>query len=315
MYVSPHVTLTYTNTAGDSVSMNFFDHVIPTVLREDVAQTTHSVVQSGVPGSLVTGTRAQERFIELRGEVRDAPGLPDEYFINRLERAFNQNLYGTLRYENANPNIAISAKEISCRLEKNPRIYWAGTHMAFDISLVSHEPWWRGRAFTQNIAETEKLWSFAHSVPQRRQKLEERPAGMVFAKRAQTLQSTFQNVGNVPAGFVATLRASGGTVVNPELVNIDTGQRIRVLVTMQPNDVVTILSTAQERRVFFRGGGEAAMHEVDSIHLLDRHNRDFFLIQVGANGVGFNADVNVSNLLVSLQYTPLFTAAEVLDAN
>jgi len=303
MLVTRHVTLTFTNAVGTSLAMNFHGTFIPQVLDEDRAQNIHRVEQGGVEGSIVMGDRPGDLYMELRGQVR-RPNMTTEQAVRQLGHVFNQTLPGVMRYRNDNPHISIPTKEIPYRLEKNPKIYWDHNQkiLRFIISMVAPSSFYQGVAHTEVIAETKKLFRFPHSSPQRRVLRPERPAGFIFASRAEALQSTFNNIGDVRSGFTATLRARGGTVVNPSIINVTTGERIRLLVTMAPHDIITIISTPQERRVFHNGA--RAMNRVDA------PNTNFFLLGVGENQIGFDADVNVGNMAVYIQYVPLFTFAE-----
>ena len=303
MLVSPHVTLTYTNSVGEQVAMNFHNTIIPQRLLEDRPQLIHTIQQSNMDGSIEMSDQAGDCYFNLLGLIRHT-GVPSEYYVRQLERVFNQTLSGVLHYRNANPRISIATKEIPCRVVGKPLVYWDWNDrcLKFDIRLVSHATWWQGLSHTEIIAKTTKLFSFRHSSPQRRVLRPERPAGFIFGSVAQVLQSTFHNVGNVRSGFTATLHARGGSVLNPEIINIATGERIRFLLAMAQNDVITIERTPQVRRVLFNGQ--------DATQYLDAPNTHFFMLGVGENQIGFNAEENVTNLHVVIRYTPLFTFAE-----
>jgi len=70
---------------------------------------------------------------------------------------------------------------------------------------------------------------------------------------------------------------------------------------MRPDDVITIISTLQERRVLING--------VNGFRHLDVDVSTFFMIDVGTNVIGYFADENVSNVFMSVRYIPNYTFA------
>jgi len=194
--------------------------------------------------------------------------------------------------EHGNDRVGIN-KDISCRVVDLPQVFWHRKQLRFDISLAALDPFWKGQSVIQIIAETLKEFFFPAYIPKE---------GMSFGVRHRTLESEFDNQGNVESGFFATFRARGGTVINPFIENMATGDRIRMSYTMAANDVITILSDLQEKRVEING--------VNGFRHLDAAATEFFRVEVGANRIGFGADVNINNLHVHIRYIPNYTFAE-----
>jgi len=287
MVVTPEITLIYTNSTGQEISLNYFSPFVCNKGEETISNQVHSIKQPGTHGKFPTGMSLDEKFIMLTGEVRR--DLTLDVAQRTLHNVFNPTLAGTLHFKHAGKNID---KEIPCRLTELPKVYWRGSSLKFDINLVCLDPFWKGQAITEIIAETMKDFRFPVMIPQK---------GMSFGTRRATLESEFENAGNVEGGFVATIRARGGTVVNPEIRNIVTGERIRINYTMQRDDVITILSTLQEKRIMING--------VNAFRHLDVEVSTFFSIAVGRNVIGYFADENVGNVLMSVRYIPNFTFA------
>ena len=287
MLVTPDVTLSYVNSVGQEMDLTYFSPFVCTDCDETAANQVHSIKQPGVHGKFFTGMSMDEKFITLMGEVRrEMPLVTAE---RTLQNVFNPTLEGVLHFRHRRENVP---KEIPCRLVEQPTVYWQGARLCFDISLVCLDPFWKGEAVTNLIAVTMKEFYFPAYIDE---------GGMSFGTRRATLESEFENAGNVRGGFVATIRARGGSVRNPEIRNIITGERIRVIYDMARDDVVTIVSTLQERRVLING--------VNGFRHLDAAASTFFMIDVGKNVIGYFADENISNIFMSVRYTPNFTFA------
>jgi hypothetical protein len=214
-------------------------------------------------------------------------GLGLEAASRSLHSVFNPTLKGTLHYIDG-----VTKKEISCRVEEVPEVYWSQKQLKFDIKLVCMDPFWKGAAVVEVIAETLKGLKFPMSICRNK---------IIFGIKAASLHSRFENAGNASGGFTATLRARYGTVVNPEIRNEVTGDRIRLNYTMQRDDVVVIVSGLQEKRVEING--------VNGFIYLDAENTRFFGMSVGSNRIGYRADENVGNLFVHVRYVPGWTYA------
>jgi len=285
MIVTPNITLTYINSADQEMSLTYFSPFVCDKCDETAANQVHSIKQPGTHGKFPTGMSLDEKFILLSGEVRK--DLTLEVAEQTLQNVFNPTLTGTLYYKHAREQID---KEIPCRITERPKVYWRGSRLRFDINLVCLDPFWKG--ITEIIAQTIKEFHFPVMIP---------PEGMSFGTRRATLESEFENAGNVEGGFVATIRARGGTVVNPEIRNIITGERIRINYTMQRDDVITVVSTLQEKRILINGA--------NAFRHLDAEVSTFFSIAVGTNIIGYFADENVSNIFMSVRYIPNYTFA------
>lgn len=288
MLVTPKVTLNYINSAGQEIGLNFDSSFVCEACEETSNNQIHSIKQGGTHGQFFTGMSLDWRNIRLTGHVRK--GITLENAMSSLQNVFNPTISGTLIYENERMGLR---REISCRVAELPQVRWGARRLKFDISLVALDPFWRGMSVIENIAETLKKFYFPVYIPQE---------GMSFGLRKKTLESQFDNMGNVESGFLVVFRALYGSVINPEIRNTDTGERIRMLYTMQKGDVITILNDLQERRVEING--------VNGFRHLDAANTTFFKIAVGTNRIGFWADGNINNLSVHMRYTPNFTFVE-----
>lgn len=299
LFVSRHVTLTYENERGRSIQLGYGTPFLITAGggQEEHRNNVYGVPAPGRHGESKTDARLGRRYIGLVGEVRS--NVDNEDAREEIHNAFNPTLNGTLTSLNTRTGVR---RWIKCIPEELPAIRW-NKRLEFDIRLVALDPFWKGRPLTVNIAQTLPCWSYPMSIPQPNSRLD---GTMVFGLHFGTLETRFENKGNVASGFTAEIRARTGTVVNPSIRDMETGNQIRINYTMERFDKLTIVNYLHEKRVLLNNethlpNGRPVMD------LLDADATRFFLINVGANRIGYLADENVSNMRVNVQYTPEYT--------
>lgn len=92
-----------------------------------------------------------------------------------------------------------------------------------------------------------------------------------------------------------------GTVTNPELLNIDTGEYIRLLTTMSAGDELRVYTHFAGKRVVQVVGSTVT----NAFSLLDT-NSTFFQLAAGTNTLRYDASVNMELLEVSIYFRPQF---------
>ena len=276
------------------MAFGFASPFVITSGQESHPNQVYGVPAAGRHGESATGMRMDRRRIRLVGEVRRAD-IDSELAREMLYDAFNPTLEGLLVSENPFTGVR---REIDCRLEELPVIEWSHQKrcLVFEIVLVALSPFWRGRPLTVAIAETTRKWSYPMSFPQRGSAL---PEHMIFGIRRQTLETRFENAGNVASGFTATFLARGGTVTNPSIRDEQSGAQIRLNYTMQQHDSITIENYLHKKAITINGE--------NGFRFLDADGTSFFLVRVGRNRIGYRADTNISNLEVHVRYTPEYT--------
>lgn len=290
MLMSPHIKLRYINSVDEELLLAPFSIFWCEKCTEDLTNQIHSQKQVATHGKFFTGMSLDERHITITGFVMHEMGM--HLANDTLQSIFNPTLSGTLYFENSLLDIK---RDILCRVEELPTVYWSNKQLKFDISLVCLDPFWKGQDITELIGQTIKKFKFQVAIPR---------GGMSFGIDPENFTSEFENAGNVESGFHAIIRAAKGTVVNPELRNELTGEKIKLNYTLQQYDILTITSTLQEKRVEING--------INAFKHINAEVTTFFKIAVGTNIVGYFADENISNMSVKVIYPPYYTHAEVI---
>jgi len=227
------------------------------------------------------------RYIEITGRFNRVT-LRRE-MRREMERVFNPTLEGTLRYHNAANG---SVRTITCKLAALPEISFRGTGVFFTINLVCHYPFYKGISVTEHISLINKRGYFPLVIPE--------DTGFVFGYRSDTLQTTFENLGDVAAGATYVLIADGGTVTNPRITHLESGRTVRINYPMQNGDVIRVISVPNEAAIFINGS-------INGMPYLEFNpDGNFFMLDFGMNTIAYDADENATNLSVSVFYDPVY---------
>ena len=128
-------------------------------------------------------------------------------------------------------------------------------------------------------------------------------AGIEFGMRQPSQIITVENPGDVPCGCMITFLALG-SLTNPELMNVDTGEVFRLLKTMTAGEVIRVYTHFAGKRVAQVAGGA----ETNAFQFMDTAST-FFQLSPGRNTLRFNAATNMELLEVSLFFRPLYLSA------
>ncbi|MBM7682688.1 hypothetical protein JOD43_002867 [Pullulanibacillus pueri] len=224
------------------------------------------------------------RNITIEGTV--VADTPDEAYKRRQHflQIFSPKLLGTLQYRE---------RQISCVVEE------AGFSVSnrqripnFFVSLLCPSPFFETlNEVREELASWIPLFEFELEIPM---------TGMEFGMRQPSQIITVENIGDVSCGCEIVFRALG-TVSNPELLNIDTGEYIRLLTTMSAGDELRVYTHFAGKRVIQVDGSTVT----NAFSLLDT-NSVFFQLAAGLNTLRYDASVNMELLEVSIYFRPQF---------
>lgn len=278
--------LSYINTSGERLSLRqsrpFFLTRIDGTGR--VRQTINTFKAPDQDGAFFISSALDMRNITLEGTVV-AGTVGEAYALRkRFLRVFTPKQQGLLVYRD---------RQIACVVEEAG--FAASSHERapnFFISLLCPSPFFE--ALTE-IREELAMWSPLLSFP-----LEIPDSGLMFALRQPSQIITVDNIGDVSCGCQIVFQALG-TVTNPELLNMDTGEYIKLLTTMSAGDEIRVYTHFAGKRVLSVDGSTIT----NAFSLLDT-NSTFFQLAAGINTLRFDASVNMELLEVSIYYRPQF---------
>ena len=111
-----------------------------------------------------------------------------------------------------------------------------------------------------------------------------------------------RNTGALPVPFTATLRTDA-SVVNPCILNVITGERIRILTTLTQEQTIEIYRTTTDQLAVKR-----TEHQVEeNIFALLDEDSDLVELAPGDNPLKTEADSNVDNLQATVTFYPMYS--------
>ena len=276
--------LTYLNEKGQSVEFSvwspFFCSEISGI--DGIKNNIYTSKGAGQDGVTVTGDNLDIRNIVIQGTVR---GDTEK---NRLVllAIVNPKLKAKLIYVNAGVE-----KYIDCKVEKAPTI----TKEAFPSFLVSFfcaNPYWQ--ELVQIKAEIAS-WLRGFSFP-----LELVTGGIEMGTRSPSLIVNVINKGDVECGMTVQFTAEA-TLTDPSILNVTTGEYIKILKTMVAGEVLTVTTHFGAKKV------ESTLNGIttNAFNFIDLGST-FLQLNVGDNLFKYDAGTNIGNLTVVMYYIPQY---------
>lgn len=278
--------LTYTNQDGATVTLRQVKPLFITKL-DGVGRVRQTISTFHAPeqdGAFYISSTLDMRNITIEGTIL-ADSVDKAFaYRRRLLRIFTPKLKGTLIYRN---------RQISCIVEE--AAFSAGNTArtpSFFISLLCPSPFFEPlEADRKELASWEKNFSFPLEITE---------PGIEFGIRQPSQIITIENEGDVPCGCVIVFKALG-TVVNPELMNVETGEFIRIN---------TEMSSGQEIHVYTHFAGKRVVSvigttETNAFALIDVGST-FLQLSVGKNVLRYDAQEYMDLLEVVINYRPQY---------
>ena len=278
--------ITYENSGGETLALRQRRPYFLTGV-DGTGQIRQNILTFKAPNQdgafFISGTM-DTRNITLEGTI--VAGSADEAATlrQRLLRIFSPKKAGVLTFR---------GKRIPCNVEE---VVFAQRSSArtssFFISLLCPSPFFEAiDELRVELAAWTAKFSFALEIPE---------TGMEFGAREPSQIIFVDNDGDVPCGCSIQFRALG-SVVNPELMNVDTGEVMRILRTMTPGEQITVDTHFAAKRVrSVMGGVEAnAFPDVDT-------SSTFLQLGVGRNTLRYSAAESMDMLEVTIFFRPQY---------
>lgn len=143
------------------------------------------------------------------------------------------------------------------------------------------------------LVETAKKFKFPLVIP---------PEKFVFGEVSKIHTTTIENNGDVPVGCKITIGAVGGTIENPRIYNVKTGEFIEVEnVTLYDGDYITIITKKGEENITKHVSGDS---EEQSLLANLKTGSSFFQIEKGNNYYGCWVSLDYMNYInVSIEFS------------
>ena len=226
--------LVYTNERGESIEFGNYSVYHCNISKDvdgivGVTNEIYSTNSMGQHGDTYVGVRIEGRDIDIVGHINTRDKLQGYELRRKLIKVFNPELEGILSYEYGS-----FKRVIACRVHGKPVIKRKSVLQEFSIPLDCLNPFWREeQEEKEDIASWVSAWEFPCEIEKDNQE------SMIFGYRAESVIVNCYNEGDVSTGMRIRFTAMG-TVKKPILLNVDTGEFIKINTTMYTGDAIEV---------------------------------------------------------------------------
>ncbi len=257
-----------------------------------------------IDGASVEGKKIKPRPIHIEASFRDNKNNS----INRQKviKFFNPKYTGNaiITCVGVSRNIEYELEGWTFKKKAN-----MDTKLSILVDLICPDPYMlHVDNYGKNIANITKMFAFPWLITTKKQTADIYAAvapeykgtlsgSMPMGYRTLQKEVVLANDGDVPTGVQIKFVATRGTVTNPKITNIKTGQYMRVITELKKGDVL-LVDTNDRHQVIELNGENYYQH-------IDRKS-EAFKLEVGDNYLEYDADGNYTNLDVNLYYRPKY---------
>lgn len=286
--------LTFINERGESIEfspassyhVNFKD----VTGLSDVRNAIYSINSMGQDGDTYLGNRIESRDIEIVGNINERDKTTVQSLRRRMNRVLNPQYTAQLVYE-----FGGFKRIIGCTVDNAPIFKKGKIFEKFTIGLCCLSPFWKEEV---ELREDIAMWigGFEFPLPNGLELHE----GWQMGNRQPSLIVNVFNSGDVKAGIRIEFRAKG-TLTNPQLLNVGTQEFIKVNMTMNAGDKITVSTGYGEKSVTLESNGSTS----DAFRYLDVDS-SYLQLAVGDNLLRYSASSNEENLEVTIYHNNLY---------
>lgn len=248
---------------------------------ESNINTTKGVNQNG---ATFVGSTIEERDIDIT--LRIVANSSEYRFLkSKLFNVFNPSLNGELILKNLD-----GEKKICTRVVYSPNFTIEDNKKECEINLVALDPYWKDTNETKTeIAAWKGNFSFPLIIPI--------DTGIMVGYREPSLIVNTNNIGDVKTGMRIEFKALS-TVVNPELINIETQDYIKINKTMESGEVITVTTDFSNKKVDINKNGVIE----NGFNYFNLYST-FLQLEIGDNLFRYNAKSGLESLEVTIYHT------------
>lgn len=157
------------------------------------------------------------------------------------------------------------------------------------ISLICTDPYFKDDTATHiEMASWENNFEFPCEIPEE---------GMEFGIRSKETIKVVDNNSTTAIGIQMTFIATD-IVINPSIMNVTTGETLKLLCTMQPSDQIVITTQQGNIDIILYRDGE----KIDYNYTVDEENEGYVQLETGRNYISYTADEGGDYLDVNFDF-------------
>ena len=285
--------LIYENENGGAIEFSIGSDFYVNVSKDvngiaDIRNTLYTSSSMGQHGETFISQKINSRDIDIAGVINRKDKDNMLTLRRAMQKILNPELNATLTYIYGD-----FVKVIDVKVDNAPVFKRGAVLEQFTVQLSCPSPFWRDQQETKkDIASWIGSFYFPLEIP-----IDE---GIQFGYREPSVIVDVYNEGDVDTGMRVAFKAIG-TVVNPLLLNINTGEFIQVNQTLAAGDVVTVNTEYGSKGATLERGGVKS----DYFRYIDVDST-FMQLRIGDNVFRYNAASGLDQLEVSIYYSPKY---------
>lgn len=230
-------------------------------------------------GSSLSGDALEQRNIVITANMRRNYGANRDH----LSRVFKVHSWGTFYHEEDG-----KTRKIRYYVE-DIDVAEKGIIRPITISLICPDPYFTDDTPTHiEMASWESGFEFPAEIPEE---------GMEFGSRSKETIIPVDNDSTTAIGIQMTIIAED-TVINPSIMNVTTGETLKLLCTMLPNDQIVITTEQGSIDVVLYRDGE----KHDYNWTVDEDNEGYVQLETGRNYINYTADSGGDYMSVNFDF-------------
>lgn len=246
----------------------------------------NTVSNAQYDGSVVVNKRLKNRPIYIKVDYK---GDKKEIERKKLISFFNPKNSGVLiiSYGDMERSIVYEIEGFNCKLTN------IHDDLTFMVDFLCPNPYLRDIIESKiNIALWKGVFKFPLTIPKN--------IGIIVGLREPSLIVNVNNTGDVECGIIIEFKALG-TVSKPSLLNVNTGEYIKINKSMVAGEVITVNTNIGSKKIMQILNGV----ETNILNYIDLDST-FLQLNVGDNLFRYDAEANLNNLEVSIYYNPYY---------
>lgn len=285
--------LIYTNAHGDSIEFSIGSDFYVNVSKDakgiaDIKNTLYTTSSMGQHGETFISQKINSRDIDITGVINRTDKDSMLALRRAMQKILNPELDATLTYIYGD-----FVKVIDVRVDNAPVFTRGAVLEKFVVQFSCPSPFWRDEAETRKeIASWIGCFTFPMEIP-----IDE---GMQFGYRQPSVIVDVYNEGDVKTGMRIAFRATG-TVSTPSLLNINTGEYIKINATLLAGDTIIVNTEYGNKGATKTSGGI----ETDYFRFIDVDST-FMQLEIGDNVYRYDAEAGLDALEVTIYYSPKY---------
>lgn len=282
--------LIYTNERGESIEFSTNSQYFVNIANDvtgisDVRNKLYTSSSMGQHGETYIGQKIEARDIDVKGSINEKDKNKVLELRHKAQKVLNPELQGTLTYIYKD-----FVRVIDCKVDNTPVFSRKKIFTDFMMQFYCPSPFWREtHEDTKEVAAWVSTLEFELEIDEEE--------GIEFGYREPSVIVDVYNDGDVATGMKIEFRAIG-TLCDPILLNVETGEYIKINATLMAEDIVTVNTEYGKKGAVLERGGVAEDYsrniDVDST---------FMQLGIGRNVFRYDAGSNVDALEITIYHS------------